>query len=745
MAKPMKKERMPLMWQYFFSYLAVMVILIITLFGFAYNSFYRYHREIMLGNYEKEIALIGERNASELNQLVNMANQITASPDVTPFQFSKEPEKSYRLKTQLASYKSCNDFAYGMYLIFDSDDYVYSPVSSYRLDSFADSAAQFGIMTPAELIDALRNTRRINLKPIQSVYGYLFTSVAAARQMMPVFAPIGYNRGVRSGIMMFLVDQSTYTRLFDTVAPGAKDIYIVGANDVLVSRNVSGVPQELVLEKAGEGATELGFEGKNYLLVATQKDGMDLRYLMLVSEEETRIAFVGSMQIFVVLLTIISALCLLFITRFVQSRIKPIRLVHSMLSDRRPNGNELMEIRDGVQKLIDENASLSTQMGSVETLRKADFARRFLVGEFASMDECLNAAEQIHVNIDTRFFVVAIIAKPQGADYDMNTEKLNHLFDDQVCGVSRTLGLENKMVLIAFGNDESKVITWLEAKLAGLRACCNGMTMAVSSVHNHYTQGQNAYLEAENAFENRFMYGNSELIRFRQTDSHKNADAGNTQQVVDRLGSALKAGDGPRAYTALSELSRLMRNMHTSLFGFRCLYNDILNVITGEVGEQDVHEARVYDLFSLSQCLSLDDLDAMLKGTCSQIIKAHGAKGTNEIPKDIVRAHELIRQRFSEPGLSVASIAAELGLSDSRLSVDFKKAYQITPLEALTQVRMRRARRLLCQTDMPVKDIALECGYYDVSGFNRRFKAYTGMTPQQYRQAEEGGDTHEQI
>ncbi len=743
MAKPMKQERMPLMWQYFFSYLAVMVVLIITLFGFAYNSFYRYHREIMVGNYEKEIALIGERNASELNQLVNMANQITASPDVTPFQFSKEPEKSYRLKTQLASYKSCNDFAYGMYLIFDSDDYVYSPVSSYRLDNFANSAAQFGIMTPAELIDALRNTRRINMKPMQSVQGYLFTSTSTARQMMPVFLPIGYNQGIRSGIMMFLVDQSTYIKLFSSVAPGAKDIYILGSNGVLVSRNISGVPEEMVIEKLGEKATELNYQGKNYLLVATEKDSMDLSYLMMVSEEETQLAFAGSMKLFIVVLTLISALCLLFITRFVQSRIKPIRLVHSMISDRRPSGNELMEIRDGVQKLIDENASLNTQMESVETLRKADFARRFLTGEFASMDECLNLAEKIHVNIDTRFFAVAIIAKPQGAEYDMNTEKLNHLFDDEISGVARTLGLDNKMVLIAFGNEEARLFDWLEGKFAGLRACCAGVAMAASSAHTHYTQGQHAYLEAENAFENRFIQGNSQLIRFTKTEGGKTDSMGNAQQVVERLGSALKAGEGQRAYTALNEISKIMRGMNTTLFGFRCLYNDILNVITAEVLEQDAHMARVYDLFSLSQCLSLDDLDTMLKDTCTQIIKAHGTAKNEEISGDIIKARELIHQRFSEPGLSVSSIAQELGLSDSRLSVDFKKAYQITPLECLTQIRMRQARRLLCETDMPVKDIALECGYYDVSGFNRRFKAYTGMTPQQYRQADEGNERHE--
>ena len=80
-------------------------------------------------------------------------------------------------------------------------------------------------------------------------------------------------------------------------------------------------------------------------------------------------------------------------------------------------------------------------------------------------------------------------------------------------------------------------------------------------------------------------------------------------------------------------------------------------------------------------------------------------------------------------------------MSDSRLSTDFKKVYRMTPLECITMCRMRRARRLLQTTDMPVKDIAVECGYYDISAFNRRFKAYNGMTPQQYKQS---GDTREE-
>ena len=88
----------------------------------------------------------------------------------------------------------------------------------------------------------------------------------------------------------------------------------------------------------------------------------------------------------------------------------------------------------------------------------------------------------------------------------------------------------------------------------------------------------------------------------------------------------------------------------------------------------------------------------------------------------------------------MSGIAKEVGMSDSKLSVEFKRVYQETPLEVITFCRMHRAQRLLRNNCHAVKDIAVEYGYYDISAFNRRFKSYTGLTPQQFRQQENEKD-----
>lgn len=57
----------------------------------------------------------------------------------------------------------------------------------------------------------------------------------------------------------------------------------------------------------------------------------------------------------------------------------------------------------------------------------------------------------------------------------------------------------------------------------------------------------------------------------------------------------------------------------------------------------------------------------------------------------------------------------------------------MSPSDYLTLLRIERAKELLRETDLSVKEISGAVGYFDVPGFVRRFKKYIGTTPAQYR------------
>lgn len=724
-----------LQWQYFASYLAVMLVVMVLFFTYAHNSFSDFHRRIVLDNYTNRLGLIRNEQEAALTDMVAIAGQVMDVTSKVPFSYQEEPIKASDLREQLEAYRATHDTMANIYINFYDDDFIHSSSGTYQVRGFVDKMLLFDSVTPETFESYLHNTRQLTMLPMQTLDGYVFIKTMGARHMVPIFVPVSVSGGIRCGTALFLVEDLVYEDWFSRLGGDNTDVYVLQDDTVIASQQVSGVPLDVVLEAMNSGADTLRHDGKTYYPLQLAGETFSYRYVMLLSDDEMMAGMNASMKMLTLMAALAAALGVLFIHYFVQKRMKPIKLLHSMISDREPTGNELIEIRDGIQRLIEENAAMSSRMEDVKDLRKSDFVRRFLVGAFQNEDECLSYAERIQLNVDVKCYAAAIIAKPADADYELTAEKINHLFDDQVGGAARDLSFQERVVALAFADSPEALVEFFEQKLVGLRACCGGVTMAISGVHSDHREGQRAYLEAENAFELRFIKGNAQALRFDALGSGQSASMKTNQQAVERLRRALHVDDASQVSVALREITGGMQGMEASLFDFRCMYNDILNVVSSEAREQGVKEEEVYDLFKLSQCLSLDDLDAMLHHVCARLVSGRDTILAPVAEGPIARAHELIIKRFSEPGLSVSSIAAEVGMSDSKLSTEFKKVYRMTPLEYITRSRMHRARRLLRTTNMPVKDIALECGYYDISGFNRRFKAYTGMTPQQYKQS----------
>lgn len=97
---------------------------------------------------------------------------------------------------------------------------------------------------------------------------------------------------------------------------------------------------------------------------------------------------------------------------------------------------------------------------------------------------------------------------------------------------------------------------------------------------------------------------------------------------------------------------------------------------------------------------------------------------------------EHIRAHFNRR-VSLSELTRIAGISVAQLERYCKRVFHLTPRQMIQKVRLEHAHRLL-HTDLPITDVALQCGYTDHSAFTRQFKASTGFTPRQYRQATGG-------
>src|SRR5947209_8634134 len=83
--------------------------------------------------------------------------------------------------------------------------------------------------------------------------------------------------------------------------------------------------------------------------------------------------------------------------------------------------------------------------------------------------------------------------------------------------------------------------------------------------------------------------------------------------------------------------------------------------------------------------------------------------------------------------IRMAELTALVGLSHSRVYDLFKAELGLSPMRYHKGLRLEKARVLLKDSAMPIKQIRLEVGYQDPRHFFRDFKEHFGQTPSQYR------------
>ncbi|MFN8619807.1 MAG: AraC family transcriptional regulator [Chloroflexota bacterium] len=99
----------------------------------------------------------------------------------------------------------------------------------------------------------------------------------------------------------------------------------------------------------------------------------------------------------------------------------------------------------------------------------------------------------------------------------------------------------------------------------------------------------------------------------------------------------------------------------------------------------------------------------------------------------LLRARDLVDARYTEP-LTVDDMAAEAGLSRAHFSVEFRRAFGLTPHVYLLTRRLERAAALLRTTDHSVTQICMDVGWSSVGSFTTSFRRLYGCAPTVYRE-----------
>jgi AraC family transcriptional regulator of adaptative response / DNA-3-methyladenine glycosylase II len=110
----------------------------------------------------------------------------------------------------------------------------------------------------------------------------------------------------------------------------------------------------------------------------------------------------------------------------------------------------------------------------------------------------------------------------------------------------------------------------------------------------------------------------------------------------------------------------------------------------------------------------------------SQVLAQHAARMIDHA----VRSGAAVR---------MPALAARLGVTERHLRRVFQQAHGVSPIDYLTTQRLLQAKQLLTDTDLPVTEVALACGFESLRRFNAVFAEQVRLKPTELRRAAGGG------
>lgn len=306
------------------------------------------------------------------------------------------------------------------------------------------------------------------------------------------------------------------------------------------------------------------------------------------------------------------------------------------------------------------------------------------------------------------------------------------------------LFLNDNQLVMLFELDTKLDEEWRILKLNGILAKIRrgtgiSVSCGVSDVGNQPINYRKIYRHAKRSLEYRTVLGTNAVFSFQDLEED-NGDENKSNGKVDEnefknLTYVISYGEKEEAK---EKIKKLIAQISTPQY--RENYNYILSNILDAILKACISLPDLYRSFdshveileSLYQIKTQSSLVDFFCQIIDRVVQVNESKRLSGLKSSYDRILQFLEANYNNPNLSIEDVANELAYSVSYISAILKKN-GTTFTKITTDLRRKKALKLLSDSNNRIINIARDVGYADPYYFSHCFKKYRGRSPDEYR------------